>query len=73
LHDGDVRLLGDPDLACASAVSALNEAQLHGLGIIPDEIRRIRKIFPPQWRTLPPVVELDDRLHATPSEKRPSP
>ncbi len=52
--------LGDPDRTCASAMAGLNEADAHGLGI--SEIRRARTAFPRPWRTLAPVVELDERL-----------
>ncbi len=52
--------LGDPHGACASAIAGLDEADAHSLGVY--EVRRARAAFPRPWRTLAPVVELDERL-----------
>ncbi|MGH8907658.1 MAG: hypothetical protein ACRD0K_14325 [Egibacteraceae bacterium] len=52
--------LGEPEGACAAAMAGLDEADAHGLGI--SEVRRARAAFPRPWRTLAPVVELDERL-----------
>jgi tetratricopeptide (TPR) repeat protein len=54
--------LGDPDRACASGMAALDAAKMHGVGVIPLQIRKVRKSFPPRWSTLAPVIELDERL-----------
>ncbi|MGH8905259.1 MAG: hypothetical protein ACRD0K_01750 [Egibacteraceae bacterium] len=57
--------LDDPDRACACAHAALDEADSHELGLYHQQVRTARATFPPQWRTLSPVVELDDRLALT--------
>ncbi|MGH8886426.1 MAG: hypothetical protein ACRDYX_14875 [Egibacteraceae bacterium] len=54
--------LGDPDRACASAHTTLDEAKKYGLGLWPKEIRKVRMTFRKQWSTLRPVIELDERL-----------
>lgn len=56
--------LEDPDRACASAHSALDESDEHELGVFPPKIRKARAGFPPQWRPLALVRELDERLFA---------
>jgi hypothetical protein len=59
--------LDDPDRACASALAALDEADAHSLGVVPQKIRTARNSFPQRWATLPPVIDLDDLLHTAPS------
>jgi tetratricopeptide (TPR) repeat protein len=54
--------LDDPDRACASAHAALDEAHTYELALWPQQIRKTRLTFPPQWDMLAPVVELDERL-----------
>ncbi|MGH8899131.1 MAG: hypothetical protein ACRDZ4_19425, partial [Egibacteraceae bacterium] len=54
--------LEDPDRACASGHAALDEAKEYGLGLLPTEIRKVRRTFPDPWNTLRPVIELDERL-----------
>jgi len=54
--------LEDPDRACASAHTALDEAEEYGLGLWPEKIRKVRATFPEPWAKLRPVIELDERL-----------
>ncbi|MGH8910495.1 MAG: hypothetical protein ACRD0K_29380 [Egibacteraceae bacterium] len=54
--------LGDVDQTCASAMTALDQAKTHGVGIVAGKIRAARSTFPPAWSTLAPVIELDERL-----------
>lgn len=48
--------------ACASAQSALDEAETHDLGLWQEKVRRARLMFPREWSGLGVVRDLDERL-----------
>jgi hypothetical protein len=52
--------LGDPDRACASGITALDEAEPHAIGN--GNVRKARSMFPRPWDRLAVVRELDERL-----------